>query len=310
LQTYYSNQANDHTDEFLEFGRIASQLKVISENVNLTSESRILDFGCGQGHLLNAFHTKFDISKERLIGFDVNDAIVGENFSFYADLKKITGKFDLIIFSHTLEHILSFDILTTLKEFLLANGTLYIEIPDAQNYRSFPRSTPAYYLDRPHINHFSPKSLFKLLDKYSLKILSMVQSSFTYIDGDSYPALCVFTALTPEKNFIELEIDSGFAAARNLGLLNLENAKVVIWGAGDNFFRLDNFGAFENLNIVALCDASKVGQIIGLYPMVSTIDEALKNYPSATYLISITWGKGELEKFIKSMASESVVIQI
>jgi SAM-dependent methyltransferase len=286
LERYYAGLPEEHAEGFPNIERIVKQIKVITENIQLSSKSRILDFGCGQGSLLEMFHREFLISPENLVGHDVQSVVIeGRNFTFEPKLELINGKFDLIVISHALEHLLSFDILNLLRKFLSESGVLYIEVPNAQRYLNYPRSAPGFYLDRPHVNHFTPKSMFKILDQNLMRILSVRESSFTYIDGNEYPALCIFSSARFEKNFMELEIAAGFDAASKLALSSIVGDEVVIWGAGDNFHRHHAFGAFEKLNIVALCDRDKVGTRIEGFPEITNISEAIKNFPKATYLV-------------------------
>jgi len=110
------------------------QAKILSENFGLNN-CRILDFGCFDGSLLYELDKK--ITKSELCGFDINPNLKRlfpkkQNFHFVSsDYKKISGKFDLIIFSHSILYISNIlKIIDLIKRLLNDSGILYIQIPD------------------------------------------------------------------------------------------------------------------------------------------------------------------------------------
>lgn len=88
-------------------------------------------------------------------------------------LEKIAGyfpfsgdeKFDLIIASHWLEHVLDVQaVLTAIREKLKPDGLLVIDVPNTQyDYWDVPER------DIPHIHFFTPESLVKLSENSRLK---------------------------------------------------------------------------------------------------------------------------------------------
>ena len=205
LRNYYSINSNDHSDEFLDKNKTEKQVELISSVINLSENSRVLDFGCGQGSLLASFSDRFGISKENLVGVDLFKSNNDSKFTHLKDLSGIDGDlFDLVVLSHTLEHIIDFEIIDSLKRILSPTGQMYIEVPDSTSYHKFPRKSLFFYFDRLHVNHFSLHSMIVLAKKYHLQASSFFSHNFLYSDGNSYPALSVF-----------LKKDSLFAALKN-----------------------------------------------------------------------------------------------
>jgi dTDP-glucose 4,6-dehydratase len=140
----------------------------IKENVDDKS-IRILDLGCANGGLLKELK---ELGFTNLVGVDpslncVNTTIheVGcEAFQSSAfDLRDDKlGKFDLIILSHVLEHILDItSIINHLKSLLNKNGMVYVECPNAENYYKVIHA-PVQEFNTEHINHFTKVSFQNL----------------------------------------------------------------------------------------------------------------------------------------------------
>ena len=180
-------EARGVSAEFYKDSKLPAYYKEILEN--LPQNARILDFGCGFGQNLFAIKNKrFEWkmgggSKDfRLVGIDINpnaidfvksldiEAILIEDiFSF-----KPKERFDLIITTHTLEHLPKENLINILKyfrEFLLKeNGAIFVAVPNAQSF------TGCYwaYEDFTHHTLFTAGSLIYVLKMSGFKSVEII----------------------------------------------------------------------------------------------------------------------------------------
>jgi SAM-dependent methyltransferase len=136
---------------------------------------KVLEVGCGAGGILNAFKEKGHVVK----GIDLNSAYLEYGKSEFGLDLSVTNlfdikdeKFDLIIYSHVLEHITEIgEHLNFIKQLLTPNGIVYIEVPGIKEsyktYGDFLR-----YLQNAHVINFSFTSLSNLLNKYNYSLIS------------------------------------------------------------------------------------------------------------------------------------------
>jgi hypothetical protein len=309
LTLFYGSINRSHTsDTDYRHDDFDSQIRYCREILQLQAGMKVLDFGCAEGVLLTKLHNEFEIPFENLFGLDVfpnPDAVYNhfESLNLLSDLK-----FDVIILSHVLEHLLDFNILTRLQMHLMENGKIYIEIPNSSLYSKYPRSTPGYYFDRLHLNHFSPEAIARLMQAYHFEVLSLLESTFTYSDGLPYPVLqAVFRPKTSGIDFISdvMEVDRLRIEQINQKLSGLE---IIVWGLGDNFYRANSLNFFQSLNIVAVVDANLDIAVPSHFPKPILIADALENFPEASVLLMMSWGKEDATEIVKSLNRECIVI--
>jgi SAM-dependent methyltransferase len=158
------------------FGQPRSRviLEALSDQMDYSIEGRMLDFGCGVGVTLKAFH---DLAPSwSLEGYDPNlkshealaaiDGVVG----VHGDLGALESGFDCITCFHVLEHIVDpFAALNVVRALLAENGLLIIQVP--------------YYEDNPfdliiadHCSHFSPRTLRRLMERAGFETLECASS--------------------------------------------------------------------------------------------------------------------------------------
>jgi 2-polyprenyl-3-methyl-5-hydroxy-6-metoxy-1,4-benzoquinol methylase len=125
---------------------------------------RVLDFGCGQGGLLETM--ALEHKQHRYYGCDSNaqTRIMSDGVSIHRDFKDLIGPFDLIVLSHVVEHLVDFEILERVFKLLSQTGVIYIEVPNPGAYESYARREFLYYFDRLHVNHFTFFALNKITD--------------------------------------------------------------------------------------------------------------------------------------------------
>ena len=275
---------------------------------------RILDFGCGTGALLE--HACQLNPEIEAVGIDVSRPRAGTRFAHYETLQSLHANhsekpFDLIILSHTLEHMANFDLLHGLKDVLAPGGKLFVEVPDASSYQDYGRKTEGYYIDRLHINHFSPGSLCRLLTSCGWEVSSIRRGSCAYSDGRPYPVIQGFFAeaqslTTSLLTYLEESKSRVRVRSRELGTYG----DVIVWGIGDNLARLVNLGLLDGVNIRALVDgsASRVGHEVdvnGVQYVIEDPSAALASNPRVPVLVSSTWYHEEIVGRIHSLDGDA-----
>lgn len=139
-------------------------------------KGKLLEIGSGEGFILELFEKN---------GFEVlgiepsekNVELINEKLSkgkckhgFVEDKFIDDKKFDVIIMSHVLEHVIdSREILEKLKNVLSDQGYLFIEVPNCGSKKYLEESI----LTQPHIHHFTKQSIQKLLESLELKIIKV-----------------------------------------------------------------------------------------------------------------------------------------
>ena len=221
--------------------------------------ARILDVGCSTGGLLSVFKSKGYLN---LLGLDPAPLCVKAVKEIYAveavadNLSnfKTDEKFDLIILSATLEHIVDFGDSIRKISFLLKNqGILFVEVPDAERFDSFI-SAPFQQFSTEHINYFSRHSIANLLSRLSFEIIEIRQGRNKFnltVDPDifvlSKRADRGNFATTKEKdelsepairNYIIQCRKDDEALKKRLEEKLSNKEKIIVWGVGTHTQRL------------------------------------------------------------------------
>ncbi len=267
---YYAAVANDSYHREVAAGAAQSPISQLQHerlfgalDGFFTTSRKVLDFGCGEAALLLLMAAQNPSSA--FFGFEPSPAAqtasekataLGLNNLFIAGLEATakSGPYDLIIVSHVLEHLIDLDLIELLRGLLADGGLLYIEVPDALRYESYQRVEYLYYFDRLHVNHFTPQSLVRLMTGYGFGYVKHFEYAFPYRDGGAYPALGMLfqkgresvpiaspSLLDSANRYIRSENTRARATAGKMGA----SEGVLVWGAGDNFYRsIENDGPF------------------------------------------------------------------
>ncbi len=182
--------------EFFEPGYRERNLRLMGESTHIPETEiflqkyiavpeSILDWGGGTGantpfHKQARHHFVYDISASPLIE--------GAQRLNLNSLSK--GSYDLIVSSHTLEHV-SYPIehLRQIVEVMSSKTALYIEVPLEELMRVNTVARNAAHIKRhwhEHINFFSEKSLRRLLDACGLKPLALEKREITVAGKKSF----------------------------------------------------------------------------------------------------------------------------
>lgn len=126
---------------------------------------KLLEIGCGEGFLLERFEKN---------GYDVfgiepskdNLSIIKKKLrrgscitGYVEDSFTLNQKYDVIILSHVIEHLLDCKkVLVELNKLLEPDGIIFIEVPNCENNETLQSSI----YTQPHIHHFSKNNLEQL----------------------------------------------------------------------------------------------------------------------------------------------------
>lgn len=305
--SYYSTSSFDTTHSEVEINDESQSIARLQLEKLMTllggffdQPRRVLDFGCGEARLLLEMARRFPDST--FIGFEPGIQVQDEksayrgirglsNLSLTGDRDCLSdGSFDLVISSHVVEHILDFGELDFLSGCTADGSLLYIEVPDALSYEKYDRREFLYYFDRLHVNHFTAQSLCRLFGERGFGFADQVEYAFPYRDGGSYPAIGVLF----ERGKTSLDVSSPSLMEASRRYLDKEKARaagtrktlsqfeeIMIWGAGDNFYRsLGNEGPISAIGKFILLDRNPQSLQIG-DAVVDTVDPeaALRRYP-------------------------------
>ena len=184
----YNNPHRNNTPSKQKVNGVARQIALCKETIGLIPK-KIFQVGCSDGYTLYRFKKA---GATQVIGVDPSEACKKVAHSLYKintiigsfEEIKIKKYFDLIIFTHVLEHL--YDPLRSLKKSASLqneNGFLLIEVPLFEKEYLFP----AGYFTFEHLNYFSEGTLLELLSKagYSPQFVGK------YFYNENYPVITV-----------------------------------------------------------------------------------------------------------------------
>jgi 2-polyprenyl-3-methyl-5-hydroxy-6-metoxy-1,4-benzoquinol methylase len=142
----------------------------------LDPDDEILEIGCGMGGIL----IPFKLNNFKIKGVDLGEDFLNKGNKFNLNLSNESiesllerdKKYDLIILSHLIEHILEIsDFLRKVNKLLTPKGKVFIAVPGIKYIHSTYNSDIAIYLQNAHCWSFSKLTLNALLNQNGFKTL-------------------------------------------------------------------------------------------------------------------------------------------
>lgn len=288
----------------------------------------VLDYGCGEADLIMALAREAPSSN--FLGYDPSASVeTAAALAASSGLSNvgITGMaqsleprgYDLIIASHVFEHIVDFDAIATLGGWLADDGLLYVEVPDAVRYEVFARRPFLGYFDRIHVNHFSARALVNLLARYGFTYRGQLQYAFAYPDGGEYPALGMLFGKGPAATGLrspalrepfQRYVGAEQARARQAGGALNGSGGVLVWGAGDNFYRsMTNGGPLSYADNIVLLDRRPQDiEINGKRLQSMNPEDGIRRLPYPVVVTVTESGRAIAEQIAKMDPARKVVL--
>jgi 2-polyprenyl-3-methyl-5-hydroxy-6-metoxy-1,4-benzoquinol methylase len=237
--------------------RLVDTAEFIAEKIENKS-IRIADIGCANGGLLkelkNCGFTNLVAIDPSLTCIEITKAEVGcETYQFSIfDINSEVGKFDLIILSHVIEHILEVgNTMKKLNDLLTEGGIVYVECPNAQNYSKMVHA-PLQEFNTEHINHFNEVSFSNLFGIYKYNQIYVGDKTTQIASGDNYHSVYGLFKQSQNAEYI-VSFDDKILSSINLyidkslviynaiinDLQKIEDSKTIaLFGIGQFAFKL------------------------------------------------------------------------
>ncbi|MBT4732144.1 class I SAM-dependent methyltransferase [Candidatus Woesearchaeota archaeon] len=276
--------------------KFSNKPKHISQQVSfldkfLKNGLNVLDVGCAEGGLGANIKEKHNNQDQIIIdGIEISqDQNIAIEFysSIYNSLNQVISsnkRYDIIIYSHVLEHIIDIHKeFNNINKILKKDGLLFIEVPNQSgNYKV------TLDANLEHIHRFSIRSLYLLLSQFGFDI---IKSDFNGIESTRYSS--IIRVLAAKKS-----IDY-------LTMIKEWKGKVIVWGAG-GFFQQVLAQIIDVQFVDILLDSSE--SIIGNNILGHTVcsKENIKLYNNSLVIISSIDYENEIIDEINNLHSKYV----
>lgn len=239
-------------------------------------EAVILDIGCSTGGLLSILKSK---GYTNLLGIDPSPSCVKTVNKLYrinASVNNIENfktnkKFDLIILSAVLEHVVDFrNSFEKIRSLLNENGLLFIEVPDIEKFWQYV-SAPFQQFSIEHINYFSKYSLANLLSLFSFRTIK-VKDNVSKLSQMIDPDIFILAQKTNNndsglvkdkvsasgiKKYIKKCLKTDLRIKKIVNEKLPKQNKIIVWGVGTHTQRLIGAGILDPVRIIYFVDSNK-----------------------------------------------------
>ena len=287
----YESFEQDYTKAFLDI-----EARVIS--AHMQPEFSVLDIGCSTGYLLEQLKALGFSDLQGLEPSTVscekvrNRGIPVTNGSIYDDIEDFTNKFNLIILSQVLEHIVDIDrCMNNLKKWLRKDGKVFVSVPCEDMCDQYYGSISSLLCSE-HVNHFGKKSLDRLFMTYGFEDVYHEARPYygdmntnhhddcTMASFDSIYRISNEPLLTRQlekdcetekhiKNLLRQYNQRKKESIDKIAELEGQGIQLVIWGV--SHMAMNRLCSdLKELDIVAFTDrdSSKIGQVIKGIPVI------------------------------------------
>ena len=172
---WISENDQDLEKKFLQ-DRNLNYLLYLSTLIDLKKIENIYDFGAGIGDLGYAIKKKFSNVNLYCTEYDKHCLNILKKRGYNnLEIKEINKKFDLIITTHSLEHLTDVEIFKQFNKMLKPEGLLFFEIPYCPDEYFLKRP-----YDGPHLLFYTKNSIKEISSKYNFEIIRIDTSSYSF----------------------------------------------------------------------------------------------------------------------------------
>jgi SAM-dependent methyltransferase len=297
--------------------------------------ARLIDVGCSTGQLLALLK---ESGYKNVTGLDPSSTCAKTAQELF-DIQVLTGvladvprirasepPFDVVILIGVLEHLRDLaSSLTGVRELASPNALIYIEVPDATDFASWP-DAPFQEFSTEHINYFSSVSLTNLMSRFGFTQVYSRQIARRQSQSTIMPVVTALyrkedllgtSASTPDtvtkrglEAYIARSRQTDESIRKIIDDLVMRNSPVIVWGVGTHTLRLLETSRLAQANIVAFVDSNPRYQGKELHgrPIVAPADLYGQSEP---ILISSRVFQTDIEKSIrKVMGLKNEIIKI
>jgi len=153
--------------------RAATQINFIKQFINIKNITSFMEFGAGHAELSYKFHQENPSAKISIVEPDLyfreKHLEIGIINKAFKDIHSVNCEFDLIVASHSLEHVNNIEqTILKFKKILKPNSILMFEVPHAcELYFNY------YQTDLPHTYFFNKAAIEKICKKFDLELLHL-----------------------------------------------------------------------------------------------------------------------------------------
>jgi len=279
-------------------------------NNNITDKhARIVDLGCANGGLLKELK---NLGFSNLIGIDPSSACVNittnevgcecYQYSIF-DIPASIGKFDVILSTHVLEHLLNVrDAISIMDALLAPSGKIFLECPNANYYHEVIHA-PLQEFNTEHINHFTEVAFQNLMGSFGYHPIAISDKVFQITSNQDYHAVYGLfeRRLISVNNWkfddvirdnIQKYIDKStyiFDGIQTKISSLPSSAPIALWGIGQFAFKLLKTEAFKNRTNLRLFDngSATIGKSIDGMKIISG-EEIVGEYKKAPFTIIVS----------------------
>jgi SAM-dependent methyltransferase len=189
--------------------KIDPQIEIL-RRLKLNKTASILDVGCGSGALL---HRLAGAGLENLTGADpfiAADISIGGVNILKSDIQSLAGKFDVIMFHHSFEHMPDPEkTLMQVRQHLAPDGKCLIRIPTCSSAAWLEYGKNWVQLDAPrHVVVFSRGGFATLANRSGFSVIDMLDdsNSFQFWGSEMYRKNIPLRSKQPEEIFSPAEL--------------------------------------------------------------------------------------------------------
>ncbi len=270
LSVYYTQFSKYDTKSWIKYGfddAYKDPLDMICKHYS--SDSTVLDIGCGSGNLLRGFKNR---GYTHIVGVDPsskNCKYIHEQYgietiagSLGEDIPQLEGrKFRCITMTAVLEHLIPVrEMVEKACSYLSPGGGIFFNVPNIETFAKLPDLYQQFSVE--HVNYFSIRSLENLMNILGLKLVDFsktdtgelnslwkkdasVNSEISF-DAEGYEAM---------KQYLSVSAALGNDVKRKIE--HYKGKKIYIWGAGTHTAMLYQLGALEGINVKGIIDSNE-----------------------------------------------------